>query len=116
MHVTGLKSILVLGFFAVSAVSPVVAKVSCAEIAAHHIDRFFESRMEIESATSQSINPCTGKLEQAAIESNPGEGTLLFFDSGDVRANLDRFQAFLCFDGRAYVRNLVKKQDICDTR
>jgi hypothetical protein len=116
MNGIALKSITFLGFFVVSSTSSVLAKVSCAEIAAHHIDRFYESRIELESVTSDAENPCTGAVERAAVESNPGEGTLLFFDSGDVRANLDRFQAFICADGRAYVRNLVKNQEICDTR
>jgi hypothetical protein len=116
MNGIALKSITMLGFFAISSTSSVLAKVSCAEIAAHHIDRFYESQMELESVTSNAENLCTGAIERAAVESNPGEGTLLFFDSGDVRANLDRFQVLLCADGRAYVRNLVKNQVICDTR
>ncbi|MGY8959222.1 MAG: hypothetical protein ACKVKG_06780 [Alphaproteobacteria bacterium] len=89
MNKTALKSITILGFFAVSSVSPVLAKVSCAEIAAHHIDRFYDSQMELESVTSDAENPCRGAVERVAVESNPGEGTLLFFDSGDVHAKLD---------------------------
>lgn len=110
------KSTIALGFLALVSASPAHAKISCAEIAAHHIDRFFDSLMEMESVPSQDENPCTGAMERVAVESNPAEGTVLFFDSGDVRANLDRFQAILCMDGRAYVRNLVKNSDICDTR
>lgn len=118
MNLSGIRknSIISIGFMALVTASPSYAKMSCAEIAAHHIDSFFDSLMELESVPSRHENPCTGAMEKVAVESNPAEGTVLFFDSGDVRADLDRFHAILCTDGRAYVRNLVKSSEVCDTR
>jgi hypothetical protein len=110
------NSTFAIGFMALVSASPSHAKISCAEIAAHHIDSFFDSLIKLESIPSRHENPCTGTMEKVAVESNPAEGTILFFDSGDVQANLDRFHAILCKDGRAYVRNLVKSSEICDTR
>lgn len=94
----------------------VAAQVNCEQIALSHIDAFVDHPMEIENVDTVTKNPCNGKLEQAAVELKPGEGRLTLFLNGDLFADLERYTALACRDGRAFVRNVTREHVICDTR
>ena len=93
-----------------------VAQTPCPAIADYHLKVFDNERMEIEDASENMANPCTGKIEVVSIDYKPGLGFVQFFESGDIYAEVDPFVLVQCVDGRAMVKNAEEKKLICDTR
>ena len=92
-----------------------VAQVPCSSIADYHLRIFDREKMEIEDASENMANPCTGKVEVVSIDYKPGLGFLQSFESGDIYAEVDPFVLIQCTDGRAMVKNAEEKKLICDT-
>ena len=91
------------------------AQVPCPAIADYHLKTFDNEKMEIEDASEDLANPCTGKVEIVSIDYKPGLGFVQSFISGDIYAEVDPFVLIQCVDGRAMVRNAEEKKLICDT-
>ncbi len=106
----GLCSVFALGWHVAA------AQVPCPAIADYHLRVFDNEKMEVEDASENMENPCTGKVELASIDYKPGLGFVRSYESGDIYAEVDPFVLIQCTDGRAMVRNAEEKKLICDTR
>lgn len=92
------------------------AQTPCPAIADYHLKIFDRERMEVEDATEEMQNPCTGVTEVVSIDYKPGLGFVQSFTNGDIYAEVDPFVLLQCVDGRAMVKNAEEKKLICDTR